>query len=143
MDIICEEPVLTDAMEHILGEELHSVFNSDNLHQDAMELLMEMTNTYVLVTPYIDSQLKHCSVKLTRIDNELSYLPGNKLCTVVTPSHRPHTHSKCAPKPVPTRRRPRSAHTQSSYCEPELTSDEEPKAKRDKPTPSQGGPSEN
>ena len=72
----------------------------------------------------------------------MSYLPTNKLCNVVTPLHRPHTRSECTPKPVPTRRRPHSAHTNTSYLEPELTSDEEKKPKREKPTSGLSGPSQ-
>ena len=118
MDLICEDPVYSDAMEHIVSKELRAVRKSDKLQQDAMDVLVEMKEMYDLITPFVNSMMKNCSVHLTRIDNELSYLPTNKLCNVVTPSHRPHTRSQCIPKPVPTRRRPRSAHTNINYLEP-------------------------
>ena len=142
MDLICEDPVYSDAMEHIIEKELPPDMQSDNLSQDVMDVLVETNTEYVLITPAVNLQMKNCSVRLTRIDNELSYVPTNKLCNVLNPPHRPHTRSQCAPKPVPSRRRPRRAHTSNSYCEPELTSEEESKPKREKHIPGSLGPSE-
>ena len=62
MDIICEEPNLSDAMEHIIGKELLSTSQSDNLRQDAMDVLVETNDSYVLITPFVNSQMKNCSV---------------------------------------------------------------------------------
>ena len=104
MDLICEEPILADAMEQILGETLPPGIISDNLLQDAMSLLVEMASTYVLVKLVVEAQLKHCTVNLSRIDNMLSYVPKSDLCMVLTPSQQPHTHSQCTPKPAPTSR---------------------------------------
>ena len=107
-----------------------------------MSVLVETEKNYVLVRPEIESLLRHCTVKLSKLDNVLAYVPQKKLCSVLTDHKRPHTRSQCAPKPVPVRRHPRGAHKKDTYCEPDLTSDDESRRKRSKPIPHHDGPSE-
>ena len=65
MDLICEDPVYSDAMEHIVGRELRAVRQSDKVPQDAMDVLVETKDMYVLITPFVNSIMKNCSVHLT------------------------------------------------------------------------------
>ena len=109
---------------------------------DAMSVLVETEKNFVLVKPEIEAQLRHCSVRINKLDSVLAYVPSKDLCSVLLKTERPHTRSQCTSKPVPTRRHPRVAHNNKTYHESDLISDEEPNRKRSKPTPCQDGPSE-
>ena len=103
---------LADAMEHVIGYALTRPDQTPLSVPDAMDticvtlVLVETNNEsrpeYALVTPQIEEQLKPCSIKLTRIDAVLSYIPTQNLCQALMHAGKPHTRSKCTPKPPPT-----------------------------------------
>ena len=108
MDRICEEVVLTDAMEHVVGYSLpkNAWGLSDGLTADAMSVLVETPVMSVYVKPSDERQLKDCSIQLSKIDNLLSFVPQKDYCKILTNTHVHHTHSHCKPKPKPVRRHP-------------------------------------
>ena len=120
----------SDAMEHIVGRVLVSMAPSalnvpnavDSMCAPSVlvETAAERKPEYVLVNPKIEQQIKQCSIKLTRIDSVLSYIPKQNLCQALMHAGRPHTRSMCTPKP-PKHGRGRKAHLK----EPDTTSEEE------------------
>ena len=143
MDIICTDSVLSDAMEHVVGYSLpKNVWGCrDGLSVDAMNVLVETISTSAFVNPSDERQLKNCSIRLERIDNQLSFLPKEEYCKILTNKNMHHTRSHCRPKPKPVRRHPRAAQVCDSYIESDLTSDDEPKNKKAKSVPVSDGPS--
>ena len=111
-----------------------------------VETTTERNSDYVLVNPKIEEQIKHCSIKLMRIDSVLSYLPEQDLCQALMHAGRPHTHSMCTPKP-PKRGRSQTAHCNTvNYKELDTTSEEEVSRKqpsvKPRKKPGVSGPSE-
>ena len=143
MDCICEDVVLTDAMEHVVGYCLpKNVWGcSDGLKIDAMRVLVETPAMSVYVNPSIERHLKSCSIQLSKIDNLLSFLPRKDYCKILTNTNGYHTRSRCKPKPKPVMRHPRAAQICDSYIESDLNSDDEPKKKKPKAIPTSDGPS--
>ena len=123
-----------DAMEHIVGHVLVSSPLTTLNVPDAVDsmcasVLVETTvkqdPKYILVDPKIERQIKHCSIKLTKIDSVLTYGPKQNLCQALMQAGRPHTRSMCTPKP-PKRSRHRKASLQTvNYKELDTTSEEE------------------
>ena len=99
----------SDAMEHIVGRVLVSTAPTALNVPDAVdsmcaqsvlvETATEWKSDYVLVNPKIEQQIKHCSIKLIKIDSVLSYIPEQNLCQALMHAGRPHTRSMCTPKP--------------------------------------------
>ena len=99
----------SDAMEHIVGQVLISMAPTALNVPDAVdsmcapsvlvETAAEWKTEYVLVNPKIEKQIKQCSIKLTRIESVLSYIPKQNLYQALMHAGRPHTHSMCTPKP--------------------------------------------
>ena len=84
MDILVETNIVhMDAMEAITGyTELKSHYGQPL--QDGLCVLVETPELpYVLVQPSDEVQLKHCSVQLSRIDTELSFLPKKDICSAI------------------------------------------------------------
>ena len=130
----------SDAMEHIVGRILVStaptalnvpdVVDSMCAPSVLVETAAEQKPEYVLVNPKIQQQIKQCSIKLTKIDSVLSYIPKQNLCQALMHAGRPHTRSMCTPKP-PKRGRGRKASLRTvNYKEPDTTSEEEVSRKR-------------
>ena len=130
----------SDAMEHIVGWVLVSTAPTALNVPDAVdsmcapsvlvETAAERKPEYVLVNPKIEQQIKQCSIKLTKIDSVLSYIPKQNLCQALMPAGRLHTRSMCTPKP-PKRGRGRKASLRIvNYKEPDTTSEEEVSRKR-------------
>ena len=98
----------TDAMEYVVGRVLIGTTTTalkvlDVANSLCVKVVLEATcdapkTDYVLVKPQIE-ELKRCSVKLTRIDSVLSYVPKENLCQTLMHAGRLHTHSMCTPKP--------------------------------------------
>ena len=80
---------------------------------------------YVLVNPEIEQQIKQCSIKLTKIDSMLSYIPKQNLCQALMHAGRPHTRSMCTPKPPKCGRGRKASLWTVNYKEPDTTSEEE------------------
>ena len=80
---------------------------------------------YALVTPQVEQQLKMCSVKLTRIDSVLMYVPQHNLCATLMHDGKPHTRSMYNPKPPRRGRLPRTASPPVNYKDPDTTSDDD------------------
>ena len=125
----------SDAMEHIVGRVLVSTAPSALNVPDAVDSMCapsvlvktaaERKPEYVLVNRKIEQQIKQCSIKLTKIDSVLSYIPKQNLCQALMHAGRLHTHSMCTPKP-PKRGRGRKASLRTvNYKEPDTTSEEE------------------
>ena len=145
-----------DAMEHVLEHVLFSTNPPPLNVPDAVDslcaksVLVETAVTrntdYVLVKPQIEEEIKPCSIKLTRIDSVLSYVPKQNLCQTLMHASRPHTRSMCTPKPSKRGRRQKASLRTVSYKEPDTTSEEEAAKKkqsvRPKPKPGTDGPSE-
>ena len=103
------EDVFSDAMEHIVGQVFSSTAPIALNMPDAVdsmcassvfvETTYEHKPAYVLVDPKIEQQIKQCSIKLTRIDSVLSYIPEQDLCHALMHAGTPHTRSTCTPKP--------------------------------------------
>ena len=116
----------------------------------ASSVLVETTDEskpeYVLVDPKIE-QIKQCSIKLTKIDSVLSYIPNQDLCHALMYAGRPHTHSMCSPKPPKCGRHRKASLQTVNYKEPDTTSEEEASRKQQiiKPRakPGAAGPSDN
>ena len=99
----------SDAMEHIVGRVLVSmaptalnvpdVVDSMCASSVLVETAAECNPEYVLVNPKIEQQIKQCSIKLTKIDSVLSFIPNQNLCQILMHAGRPHTRSMCTPKP--------------------------------------------
>ena len=99
----------SDAMEHIIGRVLVSTAPTSLNVPDAVdsmcaqsvlvETATERNSEFVLVNPKIEQQIKHCSIKLMRIDSVLSYILEQDLCQALMHAGRPHTRSMCTPKP--------------------------------------------
>ena len=99
----------TDAMEYIIDRKLLDTHSPQLKVPDATDsicatpVLVETQSTpnaeYALVTPQVERQLKMCSVKLTRIDSVLTYVPQHNLCATLMHDGKPHTRSMCKPKP--------------------------------------------
>ena len=111
-----------------------------------VETATKRNSEYVLVNPKIEQQIKHCSIKLMRIDSVLSYILEQDLCHALINAGRPHTRSMCTPKP-PKRGRSRKAHRYTvNYKEPDTTSEEEVSRKqpsvKPRKKPGASGPSE-
>ena len=130
----------SDAMEHIVGRVLVSMAPTALNVPDAVdsmcapsvlvETAADLKPEYVLVNPKIEQQIKQCSIKLTKIDSVLSYIPKQNLCQVLMHAGRPHTRSMCTPKP-PKCGRGRTASLRTvNYKEPDTTSKEEVSRKR-------------
>ena len=145
----------SDAMEHIVGRVLVSTAPTSLNVPDAVdsmcaqsvlvETATERNSEYVLVNPKIE-QIKHCSIKLMRIDSVLSYIPEQNLCQALMHAGRPHTCSMCTPKP-PKRGRSQKAHRKTvNYKEPDTTSEEEVSRKqpsvKPRKKPGASGPSD-
>ena len=100
---------LSDAMEHIVSRVLISTAPTALNVPDAVdsmcassvlvETAAECKPEYVLVNLKIEQQIKQCSIKLTKIDSVLSYIPKQNLCQVLMHAGKPHTRSMCTPKP--------------------------------------------
>ena len=84
------EDLFSDAMEHIVGQVLISTAPTALNVPDVVDsmcassVLVETTDEskpeYVLVDPKLEQQIKQCSIKLTKIDSVLSYIPKQDLC---------------------------------------------------------------
>ena len=104
------EDVFSDAMEHIVGQVFISTAPTALNVPDVVDsmcaspVLVETTDEhkpeYVLVDPKIEQQIKQCSIKLTKIDSVLSYIPKQDLCQALMHAGRLHTCSMCTPKPL-------------------------------------------
>ena len=144
-----------DAMEHVIGHVLASTTPTPLTVLDAADSMCAKTVLvetdavqnleYALVRPQIEEQIKPCSIKLTRIDSVLSYIPKQNLCETLMHAGRPHTRSKCTPKP-PKRGRVLRTTTQTvNYKDPDTTSEEEVSKRKSrsklKPKPGAAGPS--
>ena len=122
-------------MEHIVGRVLvntaHTALNVPDAVDSicAPSVLVETATDpkpeYVLVNPEIEQQIKQCSVKLTKIDSVLSYIPKQNLCQALMHAGRLHTHSMCTPKPPKCGRGRKSSPRTVNYNEPDTTSEEE------------------
>ena len=129
------DEIFSDAMEHIVGHVLVSrppttlnvadVVDSICDLSVLVETLAERNSEYVLVDPKIDQQIKQCSVKLMKIDAVLSYIPKQNLCQALMHAGKPHTRSKCTPKPPKRARCQKASLWTVNYKEPDTTSDEE------------------
>ena len=108
--------------------------------------LMQKTRMYVLVKPQTEKEIKPCSIRLTRIDSVLSYVPKQNLCQALMHAGRPHTRSMCTPTPSKWDRRQRASASKMNYKDPDTTSEDEAAKKRvnvkPKPKPGSAGPSE-
>ena len=117
-----DQTKFVDAMEHVIGYSLPSLNYVLKNQSDAMlslckkSVLVETSPdkdipAYALVAPLVEKQLKSCSIKLTRIDEVLSYVPKQNLCSALMHAGKQHTRSACTPKPptAPTR------HSRSRY----------------------------
>ena len=123
----------TDAMEYIIDRKLLDTQPTLLKVPDATDsicatpVLVETESTpnagYALVTPQVEQQLKMCSVKLTRIDSVLTYIPQHNLCATLIHDGKPHTHSICKPKPPRRGRLPRTTSQPVNYKDPDTTSD--------------------
>ena len=92
-----------DAMEHIVGHVLSSTMPKPLNVPDAVDslcaksVLVETADAknmeYVLVKPQTEKEIKPCSIRLTRIDLVLSYVPKQNLCQALMHAGRPHTCS--------------------------------------------------
>ena len=88
-----------DAMEHVIGYVLVSTtptpLNVPDVADSlcAKSVLVEtdaiQNPQYALVKPQIEEQIKPCSIKLTRIDSVLSYVPKQNLCETLIHAGRP------------------------------------------------------
>ena len=139
MDVLVE--TRTDAMDLVTGF-IEPVIFYGQPKQDCMDVLVEPEEIYALVDPLVGWQLKNCSVRLERINDVLSFVPKNDVCSAVLNRGQPHTHSQCTPKPPHTPRHPRAAHREVSYHDPEVTSKEEHVQKRHKPNSVGSDPSD-
>ena len=147
-----DQTKFVDAMEHVIGYSLPSLNYVFKNQSDAMLSLCENSvlvetspdkepPAYALVTPLVEKQLKNCSIKLTLIDEVLSYVPKQNLCNALMHAGKPHTRSACTPKPptAPTRRG-RSQYARSvrsvsvNYKDPDTMSDEDSARKNQKPS---------
>ena len=125
----------TDAMEHIIDKILLDTQPPGLKVSDATDsicatpVLVETESVsnaeHVLVTLQVDQQLKTCSVKLSRIDSILTYVPQHNLCATLMHDGKPHTRSRCNPRPPRRGRLPRTASPAVNYKVPDSTSDEE------------------
>ena len=97
---------------------------------------------YVLVNPDVERKIKHCSVELSRIDGYISFVPERNVCSTILEAGRPHTRSRCAPKPPRVSRHPRSANKSVHYLESEMSSDDETGNNKAKSSQPGSGPSE-
>ena len=80
----------SDAMEHIVGWvrvsmaptalNVPDVVDSMCAPSVLVETAAERKPEYVLVNLKIEQQIKQCSIKLTKIDSVLSYIPKQNLC---------------------------------------------------------------
>ena len=150
------EDVFSDAMEHIVGQVFISTAPTalnvpDTVNSMcASPVLVETTDErkpeYVLVDPKIEQQIKQCSIKLTKIDSVLSYIPKQDLCQTLMHAGRPHKLLHVYPKP-PKRGKCRKASLQTvNYKEPDTTSEEEVSRKqwivKPRAKPGAAGPSD-
>ena len=97
-----------DAMEHIIGRVLVNtaptalnvpdVVDSMCAPSVLVETATDPKPEYVLVNPEIEQQIKQCSIKLTKIDSVLSYIPKQNLYQTLMHAGRPHTCSMCTPQ---------------------------------------------
>ena len=125
----------SDAMEHIVGRVLVSTAPTALNVPDAVdsmcapsilvETAAEQKPEYVLVNPKIEQKIKQCSIKLTKIDSVLSYIPKKNLCQALMHAGRPHTRSMCTPKPPKCGRGRKASLRTVNYKEPDTTSKEE------------------
>ena len=125
----------SDAMEHMVGRVLvntaHTALNVPDAVDSmcAPSVLVETATDpkpeYVLVNPEIEQQIKQCSIKLTKIDSVLSYVPKQNLCQALMHAGRLHTHSMCTPKPPKCGRGRKVSLRTVNYKEPDTTSKEE------------------
>ena len=143
MDVLVETALPQfDAMYSITGY-TDSPKHYGQPENDGPCVLVETSSKpYVLVRPDIEMVLKHCSVDLTRIDGYLSFVPDRNVCSAILDTGRPHTRSRCAPKPSRTTRHPRSASKSVQYLESEMSSDEEKGHNNTKSSQPGSGPSE-
>ena len=125
----------SDAMEHIVGRVLVSMAPTALNVPDAVESMCapsvlvetaaERKPEYVLVNLKIEQQIKQCSIKLTKIDSVLSYIPKQNLCQALMHAGRLHTRSMCTPKPPKCGRGQKASLRTVNYKEPDTTSKEE------------------
>ena len=125
----------SDAMEHVVGHVLSSNMPKPLNVPDAVDSLCansvlvetaDAKNTeYVLVKPQTEKEIKPCSIRLTRIDSVLSYVPKQNLCQALMHAGRPHTHSMCTPKLSKRGGRQRASASKVNYKDPDMTSEDE------------------